>query len=112
MMRRFDGGATRDTDTDKLDFEGFLAPRVLRAYAEYMHECRVQSDGALRASDNWQKGIPRSVYMQSMWRHFFEVWEGHRAGAVSRSALCGLLFNVMGYLFEETRPPQATKEAS
>ena len=110
--RLFVSGATRDTDTDKLDFDGFLAPRVLRAYAEYMHGCRVQADGAARASDNWQKGIPRDVYMKSMWRHFFAVWDGHRAGAVPRDALCALLFNVMGYLFEETRQsPQVTKEA-
>jgi len=101
--RIFETGATRDTEEGKLDFEGFLSPLVLQRYAEYMHCHRIQSDGKLRASDNWQKGIPRNVYMKSMWRHFMDVWTEHR-GLKSRDgieeALCGLLFNVMGYLFE------------
>ena len=58
-MRNFDTGATRDVDTNKLDFEGFLSPVVLERYAEYMHKNRVQADGNLRDSDNWQKGIPK-----------------------------------------------------
>ena len=72
-MRKFNTGATRDVDNDKLDFEGFLSPTVLIRYAEYMHTHRKQSDGALRDSDNWQKGIPKEVYMKSMWRHFMDV---------------------------------------
>src|SRR5262249_20215749 len=56
--RIFKTGATRDTDTGKLDYEGFLSPLVLKRYAEYMHQHRVMKDGAMRASDNWQRGIP------------------------------------------------------
>lgn len=100
VVRTFASGATRDQDTSKLDYEGFLSPTVLKRFAEYMHKNRVQSDGSLRASDNWQKGIPRDAYMKSMWRHFFDVWTGHRKGSVSEDELCALLFNVMGYLFE------------
>lgn len=98
--RTFDTGATRDTDAGKLDYEGFLSPRVLRRFAEYMHENRVMSDGSLRDSDNWQKGIPLDAYMKSAFRHFFEWWEGHREGDVNPDALCALLFNVQGYLHE------------
>ena len=54
-MRTFDTGATRDSDNDKLDYEGFLSPLVLRRYAEYLHKHRKQSDGKIRTSDNWQK---------------------------------------------------------
>ena len=99
-MRTFHTGATRDTSQDKLDFEGFLSPSALRAFAEYMHTCRKQSNGELRSSDNWQKGIPRDVYMKSMWRHFFAVWEAHRAQQNAVTELCALLFNVQGYLHE------------
>jgi len=110
MMREFDTGATRDIDTDKLDYDGFLSPTVLRAFAEYMHEHRVQSDGSLRDSDNWQKGIPQDEYMKSMFRHFMETWFYHRNPDEQDSehgnivdSLCALLFNVMGYLHEELK---------
>ena len=101
LVRTFDTGATRDLDASKLDFEGFLSPVVLERYAEYMHKHRIQPDGALRDSDNWQKGIPKTAYMKSGWRHFFDWWLAHR-GFASRDgieeAVCALLFNAMGYL--------------
>ena len=103
QIRIFDTGATRDTDTNKYDYEGFLSPAVLERYAAYMHYHRRQSDGTLRASDNWQKGIPQDVYMKSMWRHFMDVWRSHREGRASEEALCALLFNVMGLLHEVLR---------
>ncbi len=102
-MRHFDTGATRDTDEGKLDYEGFLSPIVLKRFAEYMHEHRKQADGNLRASDNWQKGIPVSAYMKSMWRHFADVWLAYRGEAIPgtyEDALCALLFNTMGILHE------------
>lgn len=106
-IRTFDTGATRDQDQTKPDYEGFLSPRVLEAFGRYMTKHRVQSDGSLRASDNWQKGIPRSVYMKSMFRHFVEIWGMHRNGGLYKAgaeqleeSLCALLFNVMGYLYE------------
>jgi len=100
VPRTFVTGATRDIDVDKYDYAGFLAPGVLMRYGEYMHKHRIQVDGTLRDSNNWQQGIPRSVYMSSMFRHFVEVWRGHEAGLVDDEALCALMFNVMGYLFE------------
>jgi len=104
-MRSFETGATRNTDAGKLDYEGFLSPLVLKRYAEYMNKHRVQADGSLRDSDNWQKGIPRNVYMKSAWRHFFDWWSCHRnlgtGGQVElEESLCALVFNAMGYLHE------------
>lgn len=107
-VRQFETGATRDTDEGKPDYEGFLSPAVIRAFGEYMSRHRVQSDGSLRDSDNWQKGIPRDQYIKSMFRHFVDVWEEHRNELSSgtqghiamREALCALLFNVQGYLHE------------
>lgn len=109
MTRLFETGATRDTDATKLDYEGFIAPRVLRRYAEYMHECRLRNippGDAMRASDNWQKGIPRDAYVKSLLRHVMEVWESHRQGQYDERALCAVMFNAMGLLFEITRPTE------
>ena len=101
--RTFVTGATRDTDNGKLDYEGFISPLALRRYAQYLHKHRVQSDGKLRDSDNWQKGIPREVYMKSAWRHFMAWWLAHRGGGNPEEALCALLFNAQGYLHEILR---------
>lgn len=102
-IRSFDTGATRDTDEGKLDFEGFYSPIVVNRFGEYMTENRVQSDGSLRDSDNWQKGIPLDAYMKSLTRHFHDVWLAHR-GYESRDelekSLCAVLFNAQGYLYE------------
>jgi hypothetical protein len=99
-IRQFETGATRDQDTTKLDFEGYLSPLALEAFAQYMWKNGIMADGSRRASDNWQMGIPLSVYMKSLWRHFFAVWKAHRTGKVSVDDLCGVLFNTMGYLHE------------
>jgi hypothetical protein len=104
-MRTFDTGATRDTDISKLDYEGFLSPLVLKRYAEYLNKHRVQADGKLRDSDNWQKGIPLDVYMKSMWRHFMDVWLRHRDSRIRsddllEESLAAVIFNASGYLHE------------
>ena len=102
-IRKFNTGATRDIDKDKLDYEGFISPIVLKRYAEYMNKHRIQSNGKFRESDNWQKGIPKNAYMKSLLRHVMDLWLEHR-GYKSRDgiedALCGIIFNSMGYLFE------------
>lgn len=102
-IRQFDTGATRDTSQGKFDYEGFLSPLVLERFAEYMHKHRTQSDGSLRDSDNWQKGIPMDAYMKSGWRHFMDWWKIHRGikiGTDIEDVLCAVMFNVMGYLHE------------
>ncbi len=107
--RTFDTGAYRDSDEDKPDYEGFLSPLAIRRFGEYMTKHRVQSNGEIRPSDNWQHGFPLDVYMKSMWRHFHDVWMLHRGHSVEHSyednpdlgeALAALFFNVQGYLHE------------
>ena len=104
-VRRFDTGATRDGDQDKLDYEGFLSPLVLERFGEYMHAKRRLSDGTLRDSDNWQLGIPQTQYVKSAHRHFLDWWKAHR-GYATRSGddiedeICALIFNAQGYLHE------------
>jgi hypothetical protein len=107
-VRSFDTGATRSSEQGRYDPEGFLSPVVIERFCEYMHEHRVQPDGTLRASDNWQRGMPRETYLKGMWRHFLHLWTRHRgfevrdhlaAGNIEED-LCALMFNVQGYLFE------------
>lgn len=112
-IRTFESGATRDRDTDKIDYEGFLSSLVLERFGQYMHKNRKQSDGQLRASDNWQKGIPLEAYMKSMWRHFLDVWMCHRGEHTftketgqMEEALCAVIFNASGYLHELLKQPQ------
>lgn len=97
-MRTFDSGATRDDDADKVDFAGFLSPVALEAYAQYMHRHRQQADGTLRASNNWRRGMPMDTFVKSGWRHFFAWWKAHDEGRLDEEAVCGLLFNLFGYL--------------
>jgi hypothetical protein len=112
-MRTFETGATRNVDTSKHDYEGFVSPLVLEGYGRYMHAHRVQADGSLRASDNWQKGIPIAAYRSSLIRHVFTAWSIWRGWPVPaeqvgtekivptlKDTLYAILFNVMGYLHE------------
>lgn len=102
-VREFASGAVRDGDADKVDYEGFLSPLVLERFGRYMHEHRRMGDGTIRASDNWQRGIPLDAYMKSGWRHFMEWWRLHRMGGEAEQiedGICGVLFNAQGYLHE------------
>jgi len=115
-MRKFDTGATRDTDVGKLDYDGFLSPLAIKRYAQYMHKHRLQPDGKLRDSDNWQKGIPKEQYRKSLFRHFIDVWYILRgwgtkseAGEDVESLLCAILFNTMGILHETLKEKKKEK---
>jgi hypothetical protein len=105
-IRTFDTGATRNSDSGKLDYEGFLSPVVLERYARYMNAHRRQPDGTMRDSDNWMRGIPRQQYAKSTFRHFMDVllltrgWPKAATTTDLEDALCAVLFNVMGLLHE------------
>lgn len=106
VSRSFSTGATRDTDQGKPDYEGFLSPLVIKRFGEYMLKHQTMPDGSKRASDNWQKGIPREQYLKSMMRHLMDVWLLMRdRGKLSTTpdleeALAAVLFNVQGLLHE------------
>lgn len=105
QIRKFDTGATRDVDTNKYDYEAFLSPLVLKRYGAFMHHNRLQKDGSMRDGDNWQKGIPLTAYMKSLFRHFMDVWNHHRGhpeltGDDLETELCAVMFNSMGMLHE------------
>jgi len=107
-MRTFKNGATRDDNTNKLEYSHFLSPEVLQSFANYMHKHRIQADGKLRAPNNWKQGIPTDAYMSSLWRHLHDLWLHHEkrpdlARESKEDALNGILFNAMGYLYEELK---------
>ena len=105
-MRKTEAGATRDEVNGKPQYEGYLSPIVIKRFGEYMLKHQTQADGELRDADNWQKGLKKEWYIDSAWRHFMDWWLEHR-GYESREglqdALCALLFNVSGYLYEDLR---------
>ena len=109
-VRTFKTGATRDSDVSKYDFEGFLSPVFIESFGAYMHKHRLQPDGKLRDSDNWQKHFGEnhfSVCMKSLWRHFLDLWMLHRGfkrfdkqdghEITKIEALCAIFFNVQAY---------------
>lgn len=124
VIREFESGAIRDSAQGKYDYEGFLSPLALEAYAAYMHSHRKQADGSFRDSDNWMRGIDRGTYIKSLWRHLITAWKIHRGMAChderdghsidSVEALCGVVFNAFGYMHEElkARGTQATLRES
>ena len=95
-IRQFNTGATRDTNENKLEYARFFSHEVLKRRAEYMDKHRKQSDGKLRDPDNWKKGIPMEVYKDSAFRHFHDWWSGKD----EEEAICALMFNCEGFLFE------------
>lgn len=102
-IRKFKTGASRDSDKGKVDFDGSLSPLVLERFAQYMMK-HTKVGNEIRPADNWKKGIPLDAYMKSGFRHFFDWWKEHhhlqsREGL--EDALCGVMFNVMGYLHEK-----------
>lgn len=110
VIRKFDTGATRDTATNKPDYAGYLSSLVLAEYGRYMLKHSIQPDGTQRASDNWKNGIPFDVYLSSQLRHTFQLWQLHDGFPVydwktgdpitMKDALCGMMFNTMGYFHE------------
>lgn len=113
IVREFTTGASRDLVSDKLDYRGFISPKALRRFAAYMNKNRRLPDQSLRPSDNWKLGIPIPVYIESLIRHANEFWEfcedglllGDDAAALDEAdeAVCGILFNAMGYLHERIK---------
>jgi hypothetical protein len=73
-----------------------------------MTKHRVQPDGSIRDSDNWQKGMPKETYVKGLWRHFLHAWTRHRgfpvrdklAAPTIEEDLCAIIFNAHGLLHE------------
>lgn len=102
-IRKFETGATRDTEDGKLAYSQFFSVEVLERRAQFMHKHRIQPDGRLRDGGNWKKGIPRSAYLASLYRHFIDVWKecnGVKTEDGLEQAICAAMFNLEGMLYE------------
>jgi hypothetical protein len=101
-MKKFETGATRTDDSLRDDPEGYLSPLVIERYCQYMTKHRVQADGSVRDSDNWQKGMPESRGWKGLYRHFLHGWlrwrgfEPHDKLSAENTEedLCAMLFNI------------------
>lgn len=108
-MREFATGATRDDDTDKPEYGGFLSPTVLHRFGLYMLKHQLQADGKRRNSDNWKKGIPVRAYYESLLRHVVDLGlhmedrPDLARDSDAQEILCAILFNVQGLLYELLR---------
>lgn len=105
-MRTFESGATRDDVDGKLQIEGYINPLALQVYCEYMQKHQTQADGKRREADNWQKGMGKDSHIDSGMRHVMDWWlehRGYKSRDGLRDALCGVLFNVFGYLLEDLK---------
>jgi hypothetical protein len=68
----------------------------------------MQADGAIRASDNWQRGMTKESYIKGGERHNLHWWLRHRGYPVKdpkaepsiEDDLCAIIFNASGYLHE------------
>jgi hypothetical protein len=102
-IRQFPSGATRNSASGKLDYDGSLSLSVLEAFAEYMRFNAVMPDGSLRPCDDWKRGVPVDEYRKSLWRHHVDAARALQ-GLSSREgvvfALCGVIFNAQGALHE------------
>lgn len=104
--RGFESGADRSSDNGKPHFDRALSPLVMERFAEYMRDHNVAKG---RREDQWQLGFPNESWISSAWRHFVAVWKLYRGlpvvdekgnGVDIEDALCGLIFNVQGFLHQ------------
>lgn len=104
-LRKFDTGAIRDNDTNKLDYSGFLSPQVLERFATYMDKHRNLPDGSRRGSNNWKNGIPIDSYKESLIRHTVDWWKAYEDGRWedAEELACALIFNIQGFLHEQLK---------
>lgn len=101
VMEQYGTGATRSDTSARNDPEGYLSAIAIERYCEYMTKHRVQADGSIRDSDNWQKGMPFGRALKGMWRHVMHLWIRHRgfvpsdqfAAADMEEDLCAIMFN-------------------
>ena len=109
-VRKFKTGATRNVAKGRPQYGGYYSPLSFRRYGEYMAKHQVQSDGTIRASDNWKHGISRRAFRESLERHWVELWtitdEMWGITPVKTSTediqetLCAIIFNAQGLLHE------------
>lgn len=73
MIRKFNKGATRDTNKCKISYYGFRHPLVEHSFGKYMLKHQKQSDGKIREANNWWSGWSSDVSIDSLTRHVVDL---------------------------------------
>ena len=107
--RVFETGADCSSDAGKPHPSRAWSPLVIAKFAEYMRRHNCDAQPKPRREDQWQLGFPQDSFIESAWRHLEAVWAIHqgyewrddRGNLVDlEEALCGVIFNVQGYLHQ------------
>ncbi len=94
-IKRFETGAVRSRDADKVRFD-LITPIGLRRLAE------TYAEGAAKyGANNWKRGIPASDLINHVIRHIYLWLGGDRSEDHLAHATWGLMTTMH---FEETRP--------
>lgn len=99
--RQFETGAVRDKVDGKLRFNMYNSPVVEFRFAEYM-----KSHEGTYGEGNWKRGIPKSVYLESLLRHVMGLWLKEECGVDdgnSADHASAIRFNINGFMYEEER---------
>ena len=92
-IRKFEGGAVRDSGQGKLDYYGFRHPKLEQLFAEYMERHQHLPDGSTRQANNWWAGWSKDISLQSLVRHVEDLQAIHA-----------------GYVVIEVRGPQGVRK--
>jgi len=98
-MRKFNTGAVRDNEDDKVDFTETISWTAFNRYARYM-----TSKKNRYGQGNFKKGIPIDAYERSLLRHIDKYMRNKYEGGndePDEDHLSAAVFNLFGILHEE-----------
>lgn len=100
-MRKFNSGAVRDSEDDKVDFTETISWTAFNRYARYM-----TSKKKKYGQGNFKKGIPIDSYERSLLRHIDKYMRNKYEGGSDEpdeDHLSACVFNLFGLMHEEER---------
>ena len=99
--RKFDTGAQRDTGGDKLRMSLVPTEELRRLQLHYLR-------GSVKYGvNNWKKGMPLSVYYDSLNRHLQAWWDGDD----DEDHAAAVLWNMMCAMYSEKNNPDLDDRA-
>lgn len=111
-MRKFETGATRNSDEGRYNPARSIGWRAMAAYANWVEKHATLPDGSKRPTDNWKKGFPLDAIEVSLGRHAMEFLAAVERGdyeAADESAM-GIWFNCQAYVFEREKAKEAEEK--
>jgi hypothetical protein len=90
-LRQFESGAVRDSN------EGKSRPDLISPYFTNVLGLRLAEGSKKYAERNWEKGIPDSVFLESLERHLV----AYKMGKTDERHTAAIAFNIMGIIHNE-----------